>query len=501
MNRGNSLPADVVYQNMKAGLYNGDTRRLFRDLRNGIIGDYEVRGKCEYVERFFKSDFKYRIRLVEISALRDVGAYYLKKERLTDPFQTDYLPRCEYQYYFSRQPYPWEDGMDEQPVPQDVLSIAHQIDNQQTRLWREQQNAAAQQKGGVTMIPITENRPSVPQRDSEGGVTARQNEDAGRTKAREKENQILDKARNEASRILREAEEEAARIRAEAIKERSEAQQLLQHNRERAGQLEQERKSMEEQETHLDAIVKEKTGQLAARYLRDYQADLRNQWNLETAEELREDMEAVRQLNEAKAALCDTTNDLKVTWRKNLEETIEDMKTLQRDLDDRLRSWQSALYPREFRPIADCYVQLYRILTQDQLLTSEILAQPGEVSAEALSETPSPDQVADSERPAADQRLHPETLQSLKKLNTSLQTFLKKFEKALIKLGLSVYTPQPGERFDDVMHTAAEEEDDPYSKVVSRCFVPGVVRQSGGGLEDADPVIRAVVGLKDPEVN
>ena len=37
--------------------------------------------------------------------------------------------------------------------------------------------------------------------------------------------------------------------------------------------------------------------------------------------------------------MCRTTNELKVTWRNKLEETVEEMKRMQTELDMKLRSW------------------------------------------------------------------------------------------------------------------------------------------------------------------
>ena len=174
-----------------------------------------------------------------------------------------------------------------------------------------------------------------------------------------------------------------------------------------------------------------------------------------------------------------TTNDLKVTSRNKLEVTVEEMKRMQTELDMKLRNWQVALYPREFRAIADCYVQLYRILTQDQLLTREIVAREAD----------------------GPQEYHPETIETLKQLNLSLTTFLKKFEKAMNKLGLYVFVPEVGEPYDDVLHIPFDSTvEDPDGMVVSRCEVPGVMRQTSGDLEEGEPVIRATVRLKSQEV-
>lgn len=514
MNAKQISSAYKVYEDANAKKYDFfHTQKLFQDLQWGIQQDFKDRGTCEYMNGIFNGTIQ-QLRVVEHSVLYDMEEYYLHDRALTDPFKCNSIPHLTTGGLFHQQYYPWDEGLGLFSVTQDIKKIVEQIVNKQARLWREKQKEAAQWNGGVTTIPISE-KPitnAQPSRDYCGETVhqssnnamdkAKEQANRIRSSAKDKADQIQAEARKEANRILGSAKDEASRIRNDADRILTEAQREAQTIRDEAAeawaqilvqqrQLAQDRATLEDQSIQAEAEAKAKADQLIAQYLRDYQANLRNQWDQETRDELVKDVEAIRQLNDMKATLCDTTNDLKVTWRQNLENTIEGMKTILSDFESDLRSWQTSLYPRELRPIADCYVQLYRILTQDQLLTREITARAAEAEAGENTPIPLPSEGA----------LHSNTMETLRQLNTSLQTFLKKFEKALNKLGLLVYTPEVGDPFDDVLHTSSDDEDDPYSMVVSRCFVPGIVRQSNGDLDDADPVIRAVVGLKKSEVN
>ena len=287
----------------------------------------------------------------------------------------------------------------------------------------------------------------------------------------EQARQILSNARVEASRILSDAEAEKKRILA-----------VWEEVRAREAQLREKAAELERRSAQAEGQAKERADWLVAQYLRDYQGALRAQWDRQLEVETGQEERAIESINNIKDDLCQATNELKVTWRNKLEESIEEMKKMQTELDMKLRKWQVALYPREFRAIADCYVQLYRILTQDQLLTRELVAREADSPQERAT-------------------YHPETMETLKQLNLSLTTFLKKFEKAINKLGLYAFFPEEGELYDDVLHIPFNGAiEDPDGMVVSRCEVPGVMRQTSGELEEGEPVIRATVNLKAREM-
>lgn len=439
-----SLSAWDVYELYRSGQYKGRPRRFFKDLQSGICEDYARKGNCPYIEWKINGR-SMRSTLIEFSVLQDLERYYCNGESLSDPEREWYIPHVfnSVQGIVSvrKEFFSWNEGMKLVPenTTEHMIRLAVNIQTAAHRQWEEKRR----------QVPAG---------------------DAGRA---------LEQAKAQAQQILNNAQTEANRILADAEREKRKVLDAWAHVQARESEIAEKEAELKRQSARTEGQVKERADRLIAQYLRDYQSRLRTQWNRQLEVEARQEERAIESLNNIKDDMCRTTNELKVTWRNKLEETVEEMKRMQTELDMKLRNWQVALYPREFRAIADCYVQLYRILTQDQLLTREIVAR-------------------EADRP---QEYHPETIETLKQLNLSLTTFLKKFEKAMNKLGLYVFVPEAGELYDDVLHIPFDSAiEDPDGMVVSRCEVPGVMRQTSGDLEEGEPVIRATVRLKAQEV-
>lgn len=436
-----------VYKMGCSGQYGGQHRRFFKDLQQAICRDYAKKGNCTYIEQKINRRGT-RTMLIEFSVLQDLEGYYCNGGRLSDPEREWYIPHVfnSVQGFVSvrKEYFSWNDGMKLVPekATEHIIRLASNIQTAAHRQWEENQR----------QLPT-------------GAADS-----------------ALEQAREQARQILNNAQAEANRIRADAERDKQKVMDAWAHVQAREAEIAEKQAELKHRSAQAEEAAKEQANRMIAQYLRDYQSQLRTRWDRQLEEEARQEERAVEGINNMKEAMCRTTNDLKVTWRNKLEETIEEMKQMQTELDMKLRSWQVALYPREFRAIADCYVQLYRILTQDQLLTREIVAREADGPQERAA-------------------YHPETMETLKQLNLSLTTFLKKFEKAMNKLGLYVFVPEAGEPYDDVLHIPFDSTiEDPDSMVVSRCEVPGVMRQTSEELEDGEPVIRATVKLKAQEV-
>lgn len=439
-----SLSAWDVYELYRSGQYKGRPRRFFKDLQSGICEDYARKGNCPYIERKINGR-SMRSTLIEFSVLQDLERYYCNGESLSDPEREWYIPHVfnSVQGIVSvrKEFFSWNEGMKLVPenTTEHIIHLAVNIQTAAHRQWEEERR----------QVPAG---------------------DAGRA---------LEQAKAQAQQILNNAQTAANRILADAEREKRKVLDAWAHVQARESEIAEKEAELKRQSARTEGQVKEHADRLIAQYLRDYQSRLRTQWDRQLEVEARQEERAIESLNNIKDDMCRTTNELKVTWRNKLEETVEEMKRMQTELDMKLRNWQVALYPREFRAIADCYVQLYRILSQDQLLTREIVAREADRS----------------------QEYHPETMETLKQLNLSLTTFLKKFEKAINKLGLYAFFPEEGELYDDVLHIPFDSAiEDPDGMVVSRCEVPGVMRQTSGDLEEGEPVIRATVRLKAQEV-
>ena len=155
-----------------------------------------------------------------------------------------------------------------------------------------------------------------------------------------------------------------------------------------------------------------------------------------------------------------------------MDNTLEQLNAVKADFYQHLSQWQKALYPRKGKALADCYLELYRILNVEKLLREEVVFQADQPQA-----GPSP-----------------KTVEGLHKLNKTLTKFLRHFEAALDGLGLYAYFPQPGELFDEMRHTPEDEDAVCEGKTIQFCIQPGIAKKSSDGGED-DVVIPAEVRL------
>ncbi|MDD6032948.1 MAG: hypothetical protein PUC47_05605 [Oscillospiraceae bacterium] len=432
----------------------GCCRNFYRKLWQGILQDYEEFGRCEYIERLLSRSIV-SITRVEFSILTGMA----KEEPFLDPDSLDRIPHIIYRDGWGQRDVFWEEGS--------LVQAVKETDLQNAGIIRTRLRAQAAIRDSRIDIPIGGDTPSaqVPPVQKKEELQTQQMIRQAEAQAQ----QLLTEARQEAERIRAEAEAERARLNAdhaallaearqEADRIRSEAEaERVQLNADRAALLAQ-----------ADSQARQQARNLITQHLADYQRQMRLQWDRDTAEAEQQDTRATQEIDSARKEMCGTVNDLKVSWRTDLEKAIEEMRGLQTQLETRLRDWQRALYPREFEPLADCYVQLYRIVNQDRLLADALTAEQGGGS----------------------------NYQLLEQLSRSLSVFLRKFAKAMGRLGLQVYVPAVGEPYDDVLQAPdGDEPDDAFDRTVAECLVPGVVYQLEGKQEEGDPIIRAVVRL------
>lgn len=267
-----------------------------------------------------------------------------------------------------------------------------------------------------------------------------------------------------------------------------EAERLLQEAKTKAEQLVADAKLEAERinqsaQTAADAILaeaqakakdgaKERADQLVQKYLAQAQRGMRQACDAEMEVRLQETLSQARTLETIHGEMCDKTNALQANWIKALDNTLEQLNAVKADFYQHLSQWQKALYPRKVKALADCYLELYRILNVEKLLREEVVFQADQPQA-----GPSP-----------------KTVEGLHKLNKTLTKFLRHFEAALDGLGLYAYHPQPGELFDEMRHMPEDEEEDCEGKTVQFCIQPGIAKKSSDGGED-DVVIPAEVRL------
>lgn len=266
------------------------------------------------------------------------------------------------------------------------------------------------------------------------------------------EERLLQEAKNQAAQIVENAKLEAERINQSA---QTAADAIL-----------------AEAQAKTENSAKERADKLVQKYLAQAQREMRQACDAEMEVRLQETLSQARTLETIHGEMCDKTNALQANWIKALDNTLEQLNAVKADFYQHLSQWQKALYPREVKALAECYLELYRMLNVNKLLREEVVFQADQPQTE-----PSP-----------------KTVEGLHKLNKTLTTFLRHFEAALDGLGLYAYYPQPGELFDEMRHTPEDEDAVCEGKTIQFCIQPGIAKKSSDGGED-DVVIPAEVRL------
>lgn len=266
------------------------------------------------------------------------------------------------------------------------------------------------------------------------------------------EERLLQEAKNQAAQIVENAKLEAERIN-QSVQTAADA-------------------ILAEAQAKTENSAKERADKLVQKYLAQAQREMRQACDAEMEVRLQETLSQARTLETIHGEMCDKTNTLQANWIKALDNTLEQLNAVKTDFYQHLSQWQKALYPREVKALAECYLELYRMLNVDKLLREEVVFQADQPQTE-----PSP-----------------KTVEGLHKLNKTLTTFLRHFEAALDGLGLYAYYPQPGELFDEMRHTPEDEDAVCEGKTIQFCIQPGIAKKSSDGGED-DVVIPAEVRL------
>lgn len=367
--------------------------------------------------------------------------------------------------------------------------------------------------------------------------------------------EIEETARREASRIRDEAQLEKERLIEEG---RHQQEAIIESGRQAAQQQFQEELNV------ARAEAREKAERLVREYITEEQERIRRECNLKAARLSGEERNDISAAEEIHKEMCDRTNQLQANLVRELDSMKEHLDVMKRGLYDHLRKWQGSLNPREYKPLARRYQELYRALNVQGLITEVIMqteaagelpeknesmeefpkadlqsAQTGELQespekaqtlpAEGTEGTPDnpeegreveqavestnvpvivhhPAATATSEtvhRPAAavasetEARRLRDLIGRLQKLQTRLESFQRRFEKALNGLDMYVFFPEPGEVYDEYFHVCEDEEPEDPNPVIDRCIVPGINIRTGENMEDV--VVRALVSIRPRE--
>lgn len=414
------------YQNQYVlGVYVLASQTFFQELRNAVCYELEHYGFCSLVDELLKEPPEYMDK-VAYAVFCDLAVGY-PSGQLTDVRNSDYLP-------YLNPPVRWSacSAMGKQ---YGILGSRGVKDIQRAR--------DAVREGHLRYLKtLTEAQPT--QKPQEIPITSAPDP--------KEEERLLQEAKNQAAQIVENAKLEAERINQSA---QTAADAIL-----------------AEAQAKTENSAKERADKLVQKYLAQAQREMRQACDAEMEVRLQETLRQARTLETIHGEMCDKTNTLQANWIKALDNTLEQLNAVKTDFYQHLSQWQKALYPREVKALAECYLELYRMLNVDKLLREEVVFQADQPQTE-----PSP-----------------KTVEGLHKLNKTLTTFLRHFEAALDGLGLYAYYPQPGELFDEMRHTPEDEDAVCEGKTIQFCIQPGIAKKSSDGGED-DVVIPAEVRL------
>lgn len=268
---------------------------------------------------------------------------------------------------------------------------------------------------------------------------------------------IISSAKAEAEKIINDADAKASRIIEEAKAKAKEIDDSV--------------------TKQVNEEAKDKAEKLVSRYLTEEQKSYKSELNDEMRKFTDAYIENSSRAMTVHTEMCDATNAVQARWIQALDDTISKMTNVKFEFYSHLHDWQVSLFPKEIKPLAERFLELYRIINVDKLLREEILFKPlaGEMS----------DENDDSEIRIA----------GLQKLNKTLTTFLRRFELSLNGLDLYVFYPNPGDEFDETWHIPDDEDEDYKGKHIKECVVPGIAKKANDDLGD-DVLIPAVVKVE-----
>lgn len=437
-----------IKYNMMGGYAVLESKEFFVSLREAILYELEHYGYCTLIENLLETP-KSKLDAVAYAVFLDIANGYAER-KLVDVkgIYRDYIPyvtirwsdctTLEYQYY------PLTQKVAEKIIA--ARNVARKGHHQYLRNLTESEPA-----GRPTLRPV-------PQPQKEEGERLLQ-------QAKVQAEQRLSQAKLEAERI-----NQGAHVAAQSVLDdaQAEAERIRQSAQNSAQNI------LDEANAKLQAQAKGKAERLVNQYIAQQQRQFKQECDAQAAASIRESLDTARLVETLHGEMCDQTNAVQANWIKALDSTLEQLNTVKADFYQHLRGWQEALYPRSVKPLAERYLELYRILNVDKLIREEVVFQD---SASPMGVAPAPS-----------------TVTGLNKLNKTLTTFLRRFETALDSLGLRVYYPTDGELFDDIWHVPEEEDVDCHAQPIKTCVLPGIAKKAVDGGED-DVVIPAVVRI------
>lgn len=443
-NNQNERPTAMeIYRNGYQSFFGGgnkiDSKSFFTELRDAVIYEIETTGYCELVNKILEQGTG-GLDIVACAALVDIKKGF-EDNMLTDvekdPKYKEYVPhlrvrlrwsKCE----FGRMNVSIQQVYEDVKGAREILQLHH-----------------------IHTIKM-ERKTSI-------------NTD-------KKNIEVVERANEQAEKIISNAEVEAKRITNDA---NAEAIRIIEEAKVRAKEID------DSVTKEASEKAKDKAEKLVSRYLTEEQKS----YKLELNDEMRKFTDAyIENSNRAMTVhteMCDATNAVQARWIQALDDTISKMSDVKSEFYSHLHNWQVSLFPKEIKPLAERFLELYRIINVDKMLREEILLK-------SLSDEMSDDLTDSRVDKNNDLEIR---IAGLQKLNKTLTTFLRRFELSLNGLDLYVFYPNPGDEFDETWHILDDEDEEYEGKYIKECIVPGIAKKANDDYGD-DVLIPAVVKVE-----
>lgn len=461
---------DIYLEGYRTGFFNSgvpESKKFFVALRDAVIYELKTQGYCVLADNFLESG-KCRMDIVAYAAFADIVMGF-KNNTLADvesnPKYKDYLP---YISDMAGRPLLWSQCKQfvEEPIPREKLLETIRTAKQIVRSYH-MRNVASNQKSS--------NEPN------------NQKKEKTTEEATYRAKKLIEDARAEADKITEEAQSQAKKLTEDARTEADKIKEEAEHQAEKLTEDAQMKAKGIEEQAYEQACTtaQEKTGKLIEQFLAEEQMKYKAELNAEMRKFTDSYIDNSDRAMTVHAEMCDVTNAVQAKWVQALDAAINQMTSVKAEFYSRLHDWQVSLFPKEIKPLAERFLELYRILNVDKLLREEI-----------LFDTVEKDEGSDGSNTVNSERAEVSDahIVGLQKLNKTLTTFLRRFEVSLNGLDLYVYYPEVGDAFDDMWHILDDEETG-IGKRIAECVIPGIAKKANDDFGD-DVLIPAVVKVE-----
>ncbi len=200
-------------------------------------------------------------------------------------------------------------------------------------------------------------------------------------------------------------------------------------------------------------------------------------------------IERLNEYDQIREDICSKTSEINAGFANIFNETLSKIETIKDEVYKQIRRWQTSLYSNELYDIAQCYVELYKIIPNTEKMILDLVADSWEMKKEEDYET----QNSATDTQTGNESIS-KTIEKLRILNENMTIYLNRFETALMGIGLYVYRPIKDDKFDEVYHVVENDVEIGMNTKIRKCVIPGIAKKVNDSFGD-DIIIKAVVEI------